>query len=308
MKRYACLQVFAKYFGFYVIFFYYLCARFKSTAEINKMSSKKILFISTEISPYLPDSEMSLISRNLPIGIINRGKEIRTFMPRFGCVNERRNQLHEVIRLSGLNIIIDETDHQLVIKVASIHSAHMQTYFIDNEEFFQRKSLFLDDNGEGFEDNDERSIFYVRGVLETVKKLRWIPDIIHCHGAITALAPLYIKKHYKGDPCYKYTKVVYSLYNDDFRRPYGEDFARKAKIDGVTQNDFKAVKDIADHLSVSKLAIDFADGVIAGSSDVNPELIEYAQQREKLSFLPHQPEETYIDAFDEFYNQLLSQK
>jgi starch synthase len=229
-------------------------------------------------------------------------------MPKFGTINERRNQLHEVIRLSGMNLIIDETDHPLIIKVASIQAARMQIYFIDNEDFFQRKYLLHNEEGKEFEDNDERSIFYARGVMETVKKLRWIPDLIHCHGWMTALAPLYIKKHYKGDPCFKNAKVVYSLYGDDFIRPLRANFAKKVKIDGVTQSDLKVIKDKTDFISVSKLAMDFADGIIAGSPNVNPALINYAQQKENVHFLPYQPEDAYIEVFDNFYNQLLLNK
>jgi starch synthase len=270
------------------------------------MPIKKVLFITTEISPYLTDTKMSLIARNLPQGIHDRGREIRTFMPKFGCINERRNQLHEVIRLSGMNLIIDETDHPLIIKVASIQAARMQIYFIDNEDFFQRKHLLQDENGEDFEDNDERCIFYARGVMETIRKLRWVPDLIHCHGWLTALAPLYIKKHYKGDPCFKNAKVVYSLYGDDFKQPFRENFAKKVKIEGVTQNDIKNIKEQADFVSLSKLAIDFSDGIIVGCSDVNQTLIDYAQQKENARVLPLQSEETYIDAFDDFYNQIIS--
>jgi starch synthase len=269
------------------------------------MVAKKILFITTEISPYLADTEMSLIARNLPQGIHERGKEIRTFMPKFGCINERRNQLHEVIRLSGMNIIIDDTDHPLVIKVASIQSARMQIYFIDNDDFFHRKCLWRDEDGVEFEDNDERSIFYVRGVMETVKKLRWVPDLIHCHGWITALAPLYIKKHYKGDPCFKNAKVVYSIYNDEFEKPLRDNFAKKIKIEGVTQNDTKLLKESPSYVNLSKLAIDFSDGVIAGSSEIHSELIDYIKTKENLRFLSYQNEENYIDEFNKFYDQIL---
>ncbi|MGL5619651.1 MAG: glycogen/starch synthase, partial [Tannerellaceae bacterium] len=178
------------------------------------MDAKRILFITQEITPYLPETEISGISRNLPQGIQERGREIRTFMPKYGTINERRNQLHEVIRLSGMNLIIDDTDHPLIIKVASIQAARMQVYFIDNEDFFQRKHTIADENGVEFDDNDERSIFFVRGVLETVKKLRWIPDMIHCHGWMSALTPLYIKKAYADDPFYSNTKVVYSVYDN----------------------------------------------------------------------------------------------
>jgi starch synthase len=249
---------------------------------------------------------MSVIARQLPQGIHERGKEIRTFMPKFGLINERRNQLHEVIRLSGMNLIVDDTDHPLIIKVASIQAARMQIYFIDNEDFFQRKYLLHNANADEFPDNDERSIFYVRGVMETVKKLRWAPDLIHCHGWMTALAPLYIKKHYKSDPCFKHSKIVYSVYNDDFKQVFNENFARKVKIEGVTYNDLKPVEKKADFESLSKLAIDFSDGVIQGSAHIHPEVKKYANENKDVPFLEYQSEETYIDAFNEFYDQILS--
>ena len=270
------------------------------------MVAKKILFVTTEISPYIVDTEMSIIARNLPQGIHERGREIRTFMPKFGCINERRNQLHEVIRLSGMNLIIDETDHPLIIKVASIQSARMQIYFIDNEDFFQRKFLMRDENGVEFEDNDERCIFYVRGVMETVKKLRWVPDLIHCHGWMTALAPLYIKKHYKGDPCFKNSKVVYSMYNDEFENPFRDNFAKKLKIEGVTQNDIKYLKETPNYTNLSKLAIDYSDGIIEGSLDVHSDLIEYAKRKEGLHYLPYQDNENYVEIFNKFYDQILN--
>jgi len=270
------------------------------------MVAKKILFITTEISPYLADTEMSLIARNLPQGIHELGREIRTFMPKFGCINERRNQLHEVIRLSGMNLIIDETDHPLIIKVASIQAARMQIYFIDNEDFFQRKYLLRDEKGMEFEDNDDRCIFYVRGVMETVKKLRWVPDLIHCHGWMTALAPMYIKKHYKGDPCFKNAKVVYSLYNDDFEKPFRDNFARKVKIEGVTQNDIKLLKEAPNFINISKLAIDFSDGVIEGCPEIRSELVDYAKDKEGLHYLPYQNGDKYVDEFNKFYDQILS--
>ena len=158
------------------------------------MEKKKVLFISQEITPYLPESEISEIGRFLPQGIQERGKEIRTFMPRFGCVNERRNQLHEVIRLSGMNLVINDNDHPLIIKVASIQAARMQVYFIDNDDYFQRKFTTVNDQGEEFDDNDERAIFFARGVLETVIKLRWAPDIIHCHGWFTGIFLFFARK------------------------------------------------------------------------------------------------------------------
>ena len=270
------------------------------------MDAKRILFITSEITPYLPETEISHIGRYLPQGIQERGKEIRTFMPKFGCINERRNQLHEVIRLSGMNLIIDDTDHPLIIKVASIQSARMQIYFIDNEDFFQRKHTVIDDTGIEFEDNDERSIFFVRGVMETVKKLRWMPDLIHCHGWITALAPLYIKKHYKDDPCFKNSKVVYSIYNDDFQCPFREIFPHKLRLEGIKDSHLKSIKEKADFEALSKLAIDFSDGVIQGASVVNENLLEYSKCKENLHFLPYHEKEACVEAFDTFYDKVLA--
>ena len=169
--------------------------------------AKKILFVSAEMEPYLPESRMATLCRQLPQGIQERGREIRAFMPRYGCINERKNQLHEVIRLSGMNIIIGDVDRPLVIKVASISAARIQVYFIDNEDYFRRKHTFSDASGKFFEDNDERAIFFARGVLETVKKLRWAPDIIHCTGWISHVLPLYLKKAYKDDPIFAQSKA-----------------------------------------------------------------------------------------------------
>lgn len=270
------------------------------------MDAKRILFITSEISPYLPESAMADIGRALPQGIQERGKEIRTFMPKYGNINERRNQLHEVIRLSGMNLIIDDTDHPLIIKVASIQAARMQIYFIDNEDFFQRKFTYADEDGSEFEDNDERTIFYARGVLETVKKLRWVPDLVHCHGWFTALAPLYIKKAFSDDPCYKNSKVVYSVYDDDFQTPFREAFARKLMLDGVSKKDIEVLKGEVDFVTLSKLAINHSDGVIQSSASINPALSEYIQSNPDKPFLGYQAEETYMDAFNEFYDQILS--
>ena len=197
------------------------------------MSKQRILYVSQEITPYLPESEMSVIGRQLPQGIQERGREIRTFMPKYGSINERRNQLHEVIRLSGMNLIIKDTDHPLIIKVASIQAARMQVYFIDNEDFFDRKAVLSDSKGKEFGDNDERAIFFARGVLETVKKLRWAPDLVHCHGWFTSVLPLYLKKAFNEDPLFHETKVVYSVYASDFKNSLNPDFQQK--IQGLPQ-------------------------------------------------------------------------
>ena len=269
------------------------------------MDAKRILFLAQEITPYLPESEIATVCRNLPQGIQERGREIRTFMPKFGNINERRNQLHEVIRLSGMNLIIDDTDHPLIIKVASIQAARMQVYFIDNDDFFQRKFTIADANGEEYADNDDRSIFFVRGVLETIKKLRWIPDLIHCHGWMSALTTLYIKRKYADDPCLRHAKVVYSIYDNEFQKPLSKGFAAKLRADGAKAKDVELLKKDTSFVALSKLAIDFADGVIQGSEQINPELSEYIASKEDKPFLPYQPAETYMDEINKFYDLIL---
>ncbi|GHT33971.1 glycogen synthase [Bacteroidia bacterium] len=272
------------------------------------MDAKRILYITQEITPYLPESETAIIGRNLPQGIQERGREIRTFMPKFGNINERRNQLHEVIRLSGMNLIIDDTDHPLIIKVASIQSARMQVYFIDNEDFFQRKGTVSDEKENEYEDNDERSIFYIRGVLETIKKLRWIPDLIHCHGWMSALTALYIKRMYADDPCLKDAKIVYSIYSDDFKKPFRDNFIDKLKMDGALDEDLKELKKDISFVALNKLAIDFSDGVIQGSETIHPEISNYLSTLKDKPFLPYQTQDVYIDLFNRFYDLILDSK
>lgn len=265
--------------------------------------ANKVLFITQEITPYVPESEMSLVGRNLPQAIQEKGREIRTFMPKWGNINERRNQLHEVIRLSGMNLIIDDTDHPLIIKVASIQSARMQVYFIDNDDYFQNRLETADENGVEYEDNDSRAIFYARGVLETVKKLRWCPDIIHCHGWMTALAPLYIKKAYKDKPSFRDAKVVFSVFEDDFKESFNADFVNRLVLKGVTKKDVAHLKAPVDYATLCKLAIDYADGIIQQSEKVNEEVMEYARQSGK-PILEYQTPETFADACNEFYDKV----
>lgn len=265
--------------------------------------ANKVLFITQEITPYVSESEMAKVGRNLPQAIQERGREIRTFMPKWGNINERRNQLHEVIRLSGMNLIIDDTDHPLIIKVASIQSARMQVYFIDNDDYFQNRLQKCDENGEEYEDNDARTIFYARGVLETVKKLRWCPDIIHCHGWMTVLAPLYIKKAYKDEPSFRSSKVVFSLYEEDFKQPFHADYAAKLMLKGVAKKDVAFLKDPIDYFMACKLAIDFSDGVVQQSEHIDPRVLEYARQCGK-PFLPYQAPEAFADACNAFYDRV----
>jgi starch synthase len=279
-------------------------AGFESGKKMKEIMEKtKVLFVTQEIMPYLKDSHMGMIGRYLPQGIQEKGREIRTFMPRFGNINERRNQLHEVIRLSGMNLIIDDTDHPLIIKVASIQQARMQIYFIDNEDYFQRKHTFYDKNNKFFPDNDERVIFYSRGVIETVKKLGWGPDIIHCHGWMTSLVPLYVKKAFYENPLFTDTKIIISLYDDDFTDIMNKNFAEKVKLDGINAKDLKHYK-TANFVNLMKSAIDFSDGVIIGSPSVNPEIMDYLKNTDK-PFLKFQPMDKYIEAFSDFYDEIL---
>jgi starch synthase len=268
------------------------------------MESRKVLFISQEITPYLSETKLSRIGRFLPQGIQEKGKEIRTFMPRYGCINERRNQLHEVIRLSGMNLIIDDTDHPLIIKVASIQSARMQVYFIDNDDYFQRKHIISDTSGKEFEDNDERALFFARGVIETVKKLRWAPDIVHCLGWMSALVPVYLRSIYNDDPLFHNYKIIYSIYDNDFTTPFRSSFADKLRFDGIDGESLKMVKN-PDFVNVSKLAMKYSDGIIIGSEVINEELSRYLGTINK-PVLPFKDETEYIDAYNDFYDQILS--
>lgn len=270
------------------------------------MTKARVLFISQKITPFLPEDHMSKIGRYLPQGIQEKGKEIRTFMPRFGLINERRNQLHEVIRLSGMNLIINDIDHPLIIKVASIQSARMQVYFIDNEEYFQRKALFYDNKEKKFfEDNDERCLFFSKGVLETVKKLGWVPDVIHIHGWMASLAPLYIRRVMMDNPVFSDAKIVTSLYDDDFKEKLNPKLIEKLKFDGLKDKDLKHYKK-PDYVSMMKSAIDYSDAIIQGSEQVNEEILQYAQ-KSKLPMLDYHPEEEYINAYNDFYDQMLEE-
>tara|TARA_R110002096_G_scaffold117211_8_gene253974 strand:+ start:5631 stop:6452 length:822 start_codon:yes stop_codon:yes gene_type:complete len=265
------------------------------------MSKKRILYISQEIAPYLPENNLSKIGRNLPQNIQEKGKEIRTFMPKFGCINERRNQLHEVIRLSGMNLIIDDNDHPLIIKVASIQPARMQVYFIDNEDYFQRKAVLSDKEDNFFEDNDERAIFFCRGVLETVKKLGWAPDLIHCHGWMTSLIPFYLKTSYKDEPLFEKSKVVTSIYNDCFEGKLNADFHKKAMMDGVTKEDLQHFIDPT-HQNLCSAAASWSDGVIVGCAEA-ASLVSSIDNN--VPVLDYQGEDDYIDAFNNFYDEIL---
>ena len=271
---------------------------------------KRVLFVNAEMVPYLPESRMSYICRYLPPAIQEMGREIRAFTPRYGCINERRNQLHEVIRLSGMNIIIKDIDRPLIIKVASISAARMQVYFIDNEDYFHRKYIYRDNEERFFGDNDERAIFFVRGVLETVKKLRWKPDIIHCHGWLTHLLPIYLKKGYHDDPLFTHTKVVLSLYNNVDDEPFDHDMRLKAQIPGVKSKDLELLS-TSNTVQLAKLALQYSNGVIMGDPITQSQIMAHLETLSIpiLPFIdPANPETSYIDAYNQFYDQILEHK
>ena len=267
------------------------------------MKKKRVLYITQEMLPYIEESEIASVARHLPQGIQQKGKEIRVFMPRYGSINERRNQLHEVIRLSGMNLIIDDNDHPLIIKVASIQAARMQVYFIDNEEFFQRKAGLKSKSGEFFEDNDERAIFYCRGVLETVKKLGWTPDVIHCHGWMTSFVPLFIKKVYNEDPIFKDAKVVTSLYNTPYEGALNKMAGNKAVLDGIDIPDVSSISDPT-FVNLNKFAADWSDAMIYGSEEIDDEIKSHVESLEK-PLLSEFDRENYTDEFDAFYDEVI---
>ncbi len=262
--------------------------------------TKKILFINQEITPYVPESALSVMGRNLPQSMQEKGHEIRTFMPKWGNINERRGQLHEVIRLSGMNLIIDDTDHPLIIKVASIQASRIQVYFIDNDDYFTKRLMGKDENGNDYQDNGERAIFFARGVLETVKKLRWIPDIIHCQGWMSSVVPLYVKTAYHDEPSFENTKIITSLFEKEISGNIGDNFKKCLEFRDVTEESLKKYNDNFDFDELSKLAIDYSDGIIEGSQGVNPSLIDYINKNGKP--LLQYNEEDFADRYNLFYN------
>ena len=292
-------------FHAYIHFFCIFAQDFEQ--EVFKKMANKVLFITQEIIPYVAESEMANAGRKLPQAIQEKGREIRTFMPKWGNVNERRNQLHEVIRLSGMNLIIDDTDHPLIIKVASIQSARMQVYFIDNDDYFQHRLMATDEDGNEYPDNDERAIFYARGVLETVKKLRWCPELIHCQGWISALVPLYIKKAYMEEPSFRDSKVILSLFEDDLKSNLQEDIIEKIMLKNIERSDVEAfLSSSATFKDLQKLAISYSDGIILHSDKVDPELLEFAREK-GVPVLQHADPETFADAVNNFYDEIWSQ-
>lgn len=265
---------------------------------------KRVLFISQQIYPYLAEeTPLRKLNRKLPQACQEAGIETRTFMPKYGEINERKNQLHEVIRLSGINISIQDTDHPLLLKVASIQSARIQIYFIDNDDFFKRRIGVVDANGVEYADNDERCIFFNRGTLDTIQKLRWIPNVVQCSGWMSALAPLYIRTAFKDTPFFGKAKIIIGLTDERFETPFGTDFAQKARFEGINREAVAAIdgKEV-DYLTLMKFAIDHADAVAIQSENVDPALVAYAEEK-GLEILPYQGGETA--PFVDFYKEMI---
>ena len=268
------------------------------------MEDKRILYVSSEVVPYLAENEVSLLSYDVPKMINDQGGQIRIFMPRYGNINERRHQLHEVIRLSGMNLVVNDLDMPLIIKVASIPKERIQVYFIDNDEYFKRKATFSDEEGVLYPDNDERAIFFAKGVVETVKKLNWVPDIIHVHGWMASLLPIYMKHYYKDEALFSETKIVTSVYSQSFEGSLDAEMINKIKFDGVPQDAIQELE-LPNYENLIKAAIKHSDGVIIASENVSGSLTKFIQSSEK-PFLPFASKDKFTEAYTNFYKSMLS--
>jgi len=268
------------------------------------MKNRKILYVSSEVVPYLPESEISKMSFEIPKMVNKEGGQIRIFMPRYGNINERRHQLHEVIRLSGLNLVVNDLDMPLIIKVASIPKERIQVYFIDNEEYFKRKATYSDSEDKLFKDNDERAIFFAKGVFETIKRLNWSPDIIHVHGWMAALLPLYLKQIYNDEPIFKNSKIVTSLYGNEFDKSLNKEMINKILFDEIEE---KYVSDLKDptYENLMKIAMNSSDGVIVGSESVSKKINKFLSNYKK-PVLDYHSLDSFSDPYLEFYNNLIS--
>ncbi|MEZ4876229.1 MAG: glycogen/starch synthase [Flavobacterium sp.] len=268
------------------------------------MEDKRILYVSSEVVPYLAESEVSLMSYDVPKMINDQGGQIRIFMPRYGNINERRHQLHEVIRLSGMNLVVNDLDMPLIIKVASIPKERIQVYFIDNDDYFKRKATFTDEEGSMYPDNDERAIFFAKGVIETVKKLNWVPDIIHVHGWMASVLPVYLKHFYKDEALFSDTKIVISVYGQSFDGTLNNEMINKIAFDNIP---LEAIKELETptYENIIKSAINNSDAVIVASSSISSSLTNFIESSDK-PFLPFAPKEQFANAYTEFYKKMLS--
>ncbi|WP_055447484.1 glycogen/starch synthase [Lacinutrix mariniflava] len=265
------------------------------------MKDKRILYVSSEVVPYLPETEISSMAFETPRMVNQQGGQIRIFMPKYGNINERRHQLHEVIRLSGINLVINDLDMPLIIKVASIPKERIQVYFIDNDEYFKRKATLTDEDGKLFSDNDERAIFFAKGVIETVKKLNWSPDIIHVHGWLASLLPLYLKQFYKDEPLFNESKIVTSVYNQSFEDTLNKDLINKVAFDNIDKDAIKDLKEPT-YNNLMKVAIDNSDALIIGSEEIPKELKDYLEKTDK-PVLDYKEKDEFAEAYTTFYNE-----
>lgn len=265
------------------------------------MKDKRILYVSSEVVPYLPETEIASMSFEAPQMVNAKGGQIRIFMPRYGNINERRHQLHEVIRLSGMNLVINDFDMPLIIKVASIPKERMQVYFIDNEEYFKRKATFTDEDGNLFEDNDERAIFFAKGVVETVKKLNWSPDIIHVHGWLASLLPLYLRKYYASEPLFTQSKIVTSVYESGFEGELNQDLFNKVAFDGIDPATISELEHPS-YDNLMKVAVKNSDAVIIGSDNLDQKLVDVLEGVE-IPVLDYKKKEEFPSAYEAFYTE-----
>lgn len=257
------------------------------------------------MQPYTALSEISDVVRKLPEYAQSNGMEIRVLMPRYGTINERRHRLHEVVRLSGMNIIVDDDDFPLIIKVASLPGARMQVYFLDNDDFFKRKSVFADDNGQPFDDNADRMVFFCKGVIETVRKFGWPPDIIHCHGWMTSLIPLYIREAYKTEPLFQSSKIVYSVYDNTMEDSFTNAFLTKASINNLEEEDLSAYMN-GKGVNLHQGAIAYSDAIIRGSESL-PSSVEKLLEDNEKPVLEYQNSDDFPAIYLDFYNSLLEE-
>jgi starch synthase len=268
------------------------------------MEDIRILYVSSEVVPYLAENEVSLMSYDVPKMVNDQGGQIRIFMPRYGNVNERRHQLHEVIRLSGMNLVVNDLDMPLIIKVASIPKERIQVYFIDNDEYFKRKATFTDEEGVLFPDNDERAIFFAKGVVETVKKLNWVPDIIHVQGWMAAMLPIYMKHFYKDEALFENTKIVTSVFNQSFDGSLDTEMSKKIQFDGIPETAISELENPTFE-NIMKATINHSDGIIMGSETISPTLTKFIEASKK-PFLPFATKENLTEQYTHYYkNQIL---
>jgi len=267
------------------------------------MEDKRILYVSSEVVPYLAENEVSLMSYDVPKMVNDHGGQIRIFMPRYGNINERRHQLHEVIRLSGMNLVVNDVDKPLIIKVASIPRERIQVYFIDNDEYFKRKATFTDEEGNLYPDNDERAIFFAKGVVETVKKLNWVPDIIHVHGWMAALLPIYIKHFYKDEALFSETKIISSIYSQSFEGVLDSELINKIEFDGIPKEAISELN-MPSYENILKASINHSDGIIIASEKLSSSLTKFIESSGK-PFLPFASEEEFAQQYTSFYRKTL---